>query len=199
MVIVSIAMWNTPRYQRSRFSTKFVCQLVVLAFPAFCVAQSAVPVPSPPPSVFAEHRLRVSEASTSPLLIQKVAPKYPDVAAKTGIQGTVVLVIVIDTGGTVKEVSVVSGDPTLAQAASDAVRHWRYKPYTLDGSPIEIETQVSLNFHLEKTPPAGPPPPGVFHNNTYTNDAFMLSYPLPSDWVRSTELIQKRMASKGQP
>ena len=104
--------------------------------------------------------------------------------------------IVIDKAGAVQEVSAVSGDPILAQAASDAVKQWRYKPYLLDDSPAEIETQVTLNFHVAAQRPIDPPPAGSFREGTYTNEYFALSYPVAGDWVRVTEITRSRLESK---
>jgi protein TonB len=82
------------------------------------------------------------------LLLKKVPPEYPKEAYKKHIQGTVVLHGVISKEGEVAEVSVVSGDPMLAPAAIDAVKQWKYKPYLLNGNPVEVETQFQLNFTL---------------------------------------------------
>jgi protein TonB len=58
------------------------------------------------------------------------------------------LMAVIGKDGTVQNLQVVSGHPMLARAALDAVRQWRYRPYILNGSPIEVDTQISVNFRL---------------------------------------------------
>jgi len=109
----------------------------------------------------------------------------------------VVLKIVVAETGEVKEVTVVSGDPILAQAAADAVKQWKYKPYTVDGVPVEMETQVSINFHL-KSPEHTSPPLGTFRDGTYSNEFFDFQYPLSRDWVRETEAMRKRVSAGGQ-
>ena len=63
-------------------------------------------------------------------------------------RGTVVLQAVIGKDGTVQDVHALSGHPMLTQAAVDAVRKWRYKPYYLNGAPVEADTQINLNFTL---------------------------------------------------
>ena len=131
-------------------------------------------------------------------MVQKISPKYPDASAKAGIQGAVVLKIVIDATGAVQDVSVASGDSTLAQAASDAVRQWKYNPYLIDGAPAEIETYVTLNFHLASQPQTSAPPLGDFRGNTYTNEYFNLTYPLPREWLRMTDLVRNEFASEKQ-
>jgi periplasmic protein TonB len=81
------------------------------------------------------------------MLVHKVKPEYPKSAKKAGIRGTVRLQIIVDRDGRVIEVKPLEGDPQLAQAASDAVRQWRYKPVTLNGVPVQVDTQVLLDFH----------------------------------------------------
>jgi protein TonB len=87
---------------------------------------------------------RVAEAN----LIRDVPPQYPTEAGRARIEGTVVLMAVIGTDGSVKDVRVESGLPMLAQAAIDAVKQWRYKPYILNGEPVEIDSRITINFTL---------------------------------------------------
>jgi TonB family protein len=141
--------------------------------------------------------VKVSEAVGSSLVAQKTALKYPDAARDAGIQGTVVLKVIASATGDVKEVTVVAGDPLLAQAATDAVKQWKYNPYTVDGEPVEMETQVSINFHF-KTAEHAAPPLGNFRDDTYENEFFGLNYPLSRDWVRETEVMRKRTSEGGR-
>jgi TonB family protein len=87
---------------------------------------------------------KVQEAS----VIHRVMPAYPSLAKATGIQGHVVLAVVIGTNGSVQEVQAVSGHPLLIPAAMDAVKQWTYKPLLLNGQPVEVSTQVDVNFTL---------------------------------------------------
>jgi protein TonB len=64
------------------------------------------------------------------------------------IEGTVVLQAIISKQGTIENLKVVSGHPMLVQAAIDAVREWRYRPYILNNEPVEVETQITVNFSL---------------------------------------------------
>ena len=139
------------------------------------------------------HIILISEIVTSSLILQKVPPKYPEAAAKAGIEGKVVLRIRIDLSGAVQDVRTVSGDPALVDASVDAVRQWKYKPYQSDQGPAEIETLVTLNFHLQKP---SPPPLGSFADEAYSNSYLNLYYPLSKDWVRETELLRKRNVSE---
>ncbi len=99
----------------------------------------------------------------------------------------------IDSSGAVQDATVLSGDPILAQAATDAVRQWKYKPYLLEGSAVEIDTQVTVNFHIS-TPAT--PDLGSFHDDLYRNEYFRLYYPLSHDWVRETQLMRKQFAEQ---
>jgi protein TonB len=73
---------------------------------------------------------------------------YPTEARKKHIEGKVVMRAEISKEGVVENLKVISGDPILAQAATDAVKQWKYKPYLLNGAPIAVETQVTVNFTL---------------------------------------------------
>ncbi len=81
-------------------------------------------------------------------LVHKVLPAYPALARAARIQGPVVLQAVISTQGTIERLRVLSGHPMLAGAAIDAVSQWRYRPYVLNNEPVEVETQITLNFSL---------------------------------------------------
>lgn len=96
----------------------------------------------------APRRVRVSQGVSQALLLQQVKPYYPAEALRARIQGTVVMVAHISKEGTVKNLIVLSGPEELVQAALDAVSQWRYKPYYLNGSPIEVETQITVAFTL---------------------------------------------------
>jgi protein TonB len=96
----------------------------------------------------AGQKVRVSSGVAQGLLVRQVTPKYPPMAQQARIQGTVVLQAVIGKDGTVQNLHVVSGPPMLIQAAMDAVRQWRYKPYHVNGEPVEADTQINVNFKL---------------------------------------------------
>ena len=90
--------------------------------------------------------IRVSQGITQGLIIHKVKPSYPDSAREKGIEGYVVLRLLIGKDGVVKDLHLVKGPQELADAATEAVRQWRFKPYYLNGQPQEIETTVTLSF-----------------------------------------------------
>ncbi len=84
------------------------------------------------------------------VLVHQVPPQYPLQARVAGIHGTVVLQAVIAKNGSVKSVHVLNGNPLLTQAALDAVKQWQYKPSTLDGQPVEADTQISVSFKNDR-------------------------------------------------
>ncbi|MGO9318260.1 MAG: energy transducer TonB [Terracidiphilus sp.] len=94
--------------------------------------------------------LRISTSVEEGLLIQKTMPVYPAFARTTGTSGTVTLAAIISKNGTIENLRVISGPMMLQQAALDAVRTWRYRPYLLDGQPVEVETTVSVIFTLQR-------------------------------------------------
>jgi protein TonB len=81
-------------------------------------------------------------------LIFRVQPDYPSLARQVRVQGQVVLRAVISREGTIENLQVLSGHPMLVRAAVEAVRQWKYRPYLLNGEPVEVETEVKVNFIL---------------------------------------------------
>jgi len=90
--------------------------------------------------------MRVSQGVSQGLLLKKVPPAYPAMALQLHKEGTVELVATISKQGSITGVKVLSGDAMLATAATDAVRQWKYRPYLLNGEPVEIQTQISITF-----------------------------------------------------
>jgi protein TonB len=93
-------------------------------------------------------RIRISAGVTKGLLIHRVEPTYPTLARSARVQGDVVLSAVIDTNGQIQNLQLVSGHPMLVPAAISAVKQWRYKPYLLNGQPVEVETTITVIFTL---------------------------------------------------
>jgi protein TonB len=93
-------------------------------------------------------RVRVSSGVASGNLINKVQPLYPPIARTNRIAGQVVLHALISKSGNIENLQVVSGHPMLTQSALEAVRQWKYKPYLLNGEPVEVETTIQVNFNL---------------------------------------------------
>jgi protein TonB len=100
------------------------------------------------PKIAAPQRVRVSQGVTEGLLTRKVQPVYPPLAKTARIQGDVVLNAVISKNGTIENLRVMSGHPMLVTSALDAVKQWKYKPYVLNGEPVEVETTITVKFTL---------------------------------------------------
>ena len=108
----------------------------------------SLPVLAKTPEPTPVKRIRVAARVAEANLIHDVAPKYPPEAGRARIEGTVVLMAVIGKDGSVQDVRVESGLPLLAQAAIDAVKQWRYRPYLLNGEPVEVDSRITINFTL---------------------------------------------------
>jgi protein TonB len=93
-------------------------------------------------------RVRVSQGVAQALLERKVDPKYPAEARKNHIQGIVVLHALIDRDGKIAALWVASGAPELAPATLAAVSQWRFRPYLLNNEPIQVDTQITVNYTL---------------------------------------------------
>jgi periplasmic protein TonB len=103
-------------------------------------------LPTPPP-LPTSRPFRVSHMMEGNI-IYRLQPEYPQLARQARIQGAVVLRAIISREGRIENLQVVSGHPLLAPAAINAVRQWRYRPYVLNDQPVEVETQITVNFTL---------------------------------------------------
>lgn len=112
------------------------------------LAQMLRSIPAAVPKAAAPRTVRVSSGVAEGLLIRQVRPQYPALARTARIQGTVVLQATIGRDGSIQDLRVVSGHPLLAQAALDAVRQWRYRPYRLNDEAVEVDTTINVNFTL---------------------------------------------------
>src|SRR5882672_10276976 len=103
---------------------------------------------APPPKVATPQKLRVSSGVAEGLKIHDVTPTYPQMARIAHIQGDVLLQATISKSGVIENLRAVQGHPILIQAAMDAVKQWKYKPYILNGEPVEVETTIKVQFHM---------------------------------------------------
>jgi TonB family protein len=92
--------------------------------------------------------VELSSDAAEGILVRRVEPDYPEQALAQRVQGPVLLSVRIGREGTVQGVKVISGDPRLAEAATTAVRQWRFKPHIVSGVAVEMETEITLNFAL---------------------------------------------------
>ena len=115
----------------------FAACSALMIFVALAPSQDAAraPIQAPPNSV-------------TTFLVRKVAPVYPPLARQTRVSGTVRLRATIGKDGAVQQLEVLSGHPLLVQSAMDAVKQWRYKPTLLNGAPVEVDTEIDVNFSL---------------------------------------------------
>ena len=93
-------------------------------------------------------RVRVSQGVTQGMVINKIEPKYPKIALAARVTGIILLKAVISKEGEIRELQVVSGHPLLVPAAIEAVKRWRYRPYLLNGEPVEVETNITVTFQI---------------------------------------------------
>jgi protein TonB len=94
-------------------------------------------------------RISLSPSAAGNQLIFKSSPRYPPIAKAARVSGTVVLHAVISTSGSVINLQAVSGPAMLQQAALDAVKSWKYRPYLLNNQPVEFETTINVIFSLD--------------------------------------------------
>ena len=108
-------------------------------------APPTTPLPPPAPD---GPRLRVGGNIQSTKLVSQPRPQYPPEAKQARVQGVVKLYAIIGKDGTVQNLTVVSGDPLLVPSAVEAVRHWVYEPTLLNGNPVEVDTEIDVNYTL---------------------------------------------------
>jgi protein TonB len=90
--------------------------------------------------------VHLSSGVVAGMIISRPEPVYPAIAKAAHVQGAVILHAIISKQGTIENLSVISGNGMLVNAARDAVSRWRYRPYLLNGEPTEVETSVTVNF-----------------------------------------------------
>jgi protein TonB len=116
---------------------------------------SAAPPPPPPPPKAVEkpatpQRIKVGGNVQSAKLVRQPRPVYPPLAKQARIQGVVKLSAIISKDGTIQHLEVISGHPLLVPSALEAVKQWVYQPTLLNGEPVEVSTQIDVNFTLSQ-------------------------------------------------
>jgi protein TonB len=114
---------------------------------------SAPPPPPPPPVKEVKkkiQRIRVGGNVQQAKLVRRQMPVYPPLAKQARIQGTVKFTAVIGTDGTIRNLQLMGGHPLLVPSAQEAVRQWVYQPTLLNGEPVEVITQIDVNFTLSQ-------------------------------------------------
>jgi TonB family protein len=110
-------------------------------------------IPTPPPPTGDTRRITVGGNVQQAKLVRQPRPEYPALAKQARISGVVHLQVVIAADGTVKDIGVISGHPLLIPPSLEAVKQWQYQPTLLNGQPVEVLTQVDVNFTLSDQPP----------------------------------------------
>lgn len=130
---------------------------VVGGVPGGILAGVPAPPPPPPPPPRRQEdrpsppqRIRVGGNVQAANLVKRIAPVYPPLAKQARIQGTVRFTAIIGKDGTVQDLKLISGHPLLVAAAQEAVKQWQYKPTLLSGEPVEVITQIDVNFTLSQ-------------------------------------------------
>lgn len=95
-------------------------------------------------------RIRISQGVTQGMAISKIEPAYPKIALLARVTGVVLVKAIISREGTITELHVISGHPLLVPAAIEAVKQWRYRPYLLNGEPVEVETNITVTFQISQ-------------------------------------------------
>jgi protein TonB len=110
----------------------------------------AAPPPPPPPKAKPTGPMRVGGQVMEANLIRKVTPTYPPLAKSARVQGTVEFRATISKDGAIENLQLVRGHPLLVNAAKEAVLQWRYRPTMLNGQPVEVITDIIVNFTLSQ-------------------------------------------------
>jgi protein TonB len=115
---------------------------------------SAAPPPPPPPKKEEKpatpQRIKIGGSVQQAKLVRQPHPVYPPLAKQARIQGTVKLSAIISKDGTIQKLEVISGHPLLVPAALEAVKQWVYQPTLLNQEPVEVITQIDVNFTLSQ-------------------------------------------------
>jgi periplasmic protein TonB len=110
------------------------------------IGTAVAPPPPPPPAT--PGRIRVGGQVEAAALVKKVEPLYPDIAKTAHVSGTVTLHAIIAKDGSIEKLEYVSGPALLMASAMSAVKEWKYRPTTLNGQPVEVDTTVQVIFSL---------------------------------------------------
>lgn len=119
------------------------------AMPITNIISAGQPIIGPPPAHVTSRPVRVSEMQLGEL-VRKILPEYPFIAKQLRIQGSVLLLATIGRDGRVEHVEAVKGPPLLVQPAMRAVEQWEYRPYLLNHEAVEVQTQITVNFLLNR-------------------------------------------------
>jgi len=149
--IASVKQWTYEPAMVSghAVSSDATAELVVKPPPPAASPDSKAAAPPAAGSVPSDEKpIRVGGNVAARMLVHQVQPIYPEMAKMNHVQGTVVLHAVIARDGTIKSLAYVSGPSELKDCSMDAVKQWRYKPTTLNGKPVEVDTTIAVVYSL---------------------------------------------------
>jgi len=144
------AIARVPRDSNDKPRTPVVLKKVTIVRPGEPMPPLQLAISSPPAPGQMPRKVNISAGVAAGLIVSKTQPLYPIDAKKAGVSGTVVLQATIGTDGTIENLKVVSGPQMLQQATLDAVKSWRYRPYLLNGEPVEVSTTINVIFTLSR-------------------------------------------------
>src|ERR1700749_1286187 len=121
-------------------SLHFLAAFVLMLCAALSFALQS-PMPTRPPA-----RIKVSESVMDGMILSRTYPNYPEDARRMHATGNATIAIVIDRDGNVVRAALVRGNIVLAGAAEAAVKQWKYKPFQVNGNPVEVETTATVVF-----------------------------------------------------
>jgi protein TonB len=91
---------------------------------------------------------KITKSEALSAVATRVQPDYPSIARQLKVQGTVELSVLVAENGSVAKVDIVSGNPMLTISAADALKRWKFKPFTEDGKPIQVVAPITVDFRL---------------------------------------------------
>ncbi len=144
-VVAACREWQFKAFIKDGLPIKIATRVTYEFLPA---DKSVKLVQTAPTAANTAAPLRVLQAAAELQLARKVTPQYPPIARDGRIMGDVVLRAVISKEGVITDLRLITGHPMLAPAAIKAVRQWQYKPYLLNGEPVEVETLITVRFQL---------------------------------------------------
>lgn len=119
----------------------------ILGFFILLVAvSSTIWAQSEPKTGHPDLRVRVSAGVLKDITVHRVLPEFPAGADKSLVNERVVAWVLVDYDGTVKSVKIREGNAALAETAVEAIKQWRFRPYTIDGKSVQVESQIILKF-----------------------------------------------------
>jgi len=173
---------------------RILVSVLVLAAFSTAIAQTAVPPPPRP--------VDISSGVMAGMLIAKTNPEYPPIAKAARVSGTVVLQATISKAGSVENLRVISGPAMLQQAALEAVKTWRYRPYLLMGKPVEVQTTVNVIFTLGGSQPPSNANPSEYAEPAQSQPTAVPPPPMPAadspSLAVTMQFIQDKMNEQGK-